>query len=327
MPYTINHYNGQTVTTVQDATVDNTLDIKLIGKNYAGYGEIQNENYVWLLENFASTNAPPNKTAGQIWYDSANKKLKFYDDSKWRTTGGAEVAATAPTGLTTGDFWWDTANDQLYAWNGTQFLLVGPQSVTGYGATQMRSRKVKDSTGVYHPIVEGLVDGTVVFVVSSANFTLDSVDNPITGFATGVLKKGITLSDDSILQGTASAARYADLAEKYLPDADYEVGTVMMVGGEKEVTAAKVGNRALGTISDNPAYMMNSELVGGVYVALKGRVPVKVIGPVTKGDKLEAVGNGIAGKIGPDSDPSNVFSIALETNNEPGVRLVEAVIL
>lgn len=325
MPYTINHYNGQLVAVVADATVDNTLDIKLVGKNYAGYGEIQNENYVWLLENFANSTPPTNKTTGQIWFDSTNKKLKFYDGGKWRTTGGAEVASSAPTGLTTGDFWWNTDTDQLYAWNGTTYLLVGPQSAKGYGATQMRSVIVKDNAGVSHPIQQGLVDGVVMFIVSSDEFTLDPVVNPITGFTT--VKKGITLEATSLMAGTATAARYADLAEKYLPDQDYEVGTVVMVGGEKEITAAEAGARALGTISENPAYMMNSELEGGVYVALKGRVPVKVIGPVTKGDRLEAVGNGIAGKVGPDSNLSNVFSIALETNNEPGVKLVEAVIL
>lgn len=324
MPYTINHYNGQQIAVVADATVDNTLDIKLIGKNYAGYGEIQNENYVWLLENFASTIAPPNKTAGQIWYDSANKKLKFYDDSKWRTTGGAEVAATAPTGLTTGDFWWNTTDDQLYAWNGTQFLLVGPQSVTGFGATQLRSRKVKDSVGTYHPIVEGLVDGAAIFVVSSSDFTLDPVENPISGFATGVLKKGITLSDSSILQGTASAARYADLAEKYLADAEYEEGTVVTVGGEKEVTACKTGDRAIGAVSTNPAYMMNSELEGGTYIALKGRVPVKVNGPVNKGDELCAGQNGSATA---NNSNGKTFAVALESSNDPGVKLVECLIL
>jgi hypothetical protein len=53
MAYTINKYDGSQVTVIADGTIDNTLDIKLIGKNYAGYGEVQNENLVFLLENFA----------------------------------------------------------------------------------------------------------------------------------------------------------------------------------------------------------------------------------------------------------------------------------
>lgn len=129
----------------------------------------------------------------------------------------------------------------------------------------------------------------------------------------------------NIFHGTATAARYADLAEKYLPDADYEVGTVVVIGGEKEITASTWGQRAIGVISANPAYMMNSELEGGVYVALKGRVPVKVIGAVKKGDRLIASNNGFATAAVPHAN--DVFAIALESNSDSGVKTIEAVIL
>jgi hypothetical protein len=129
--------------------------------------------------------------------------------------------------------------------------------------------------------------------------------------------------------GTATSAQYADLAEKYLADADYEVGTVVVVGGEKEVTASSEGRRALGVVSENPAYMMNSGLEGGTYIALKGRVPVKVIGAVTKGDRLVASVNGCATSLATStsSNAADVFAIALKTNLEGGVKFVEAVVL
>ena len=104
MSYTITRTNGAQVAIVADGTIDATLDLKLIGKNYAGYGAVQNENFVYLLENFASNNPPPRAISGQIWFDSSASKLKFYDGVKFRTTGGAEISATAPTGLTVGDF-------------------------------------------------------------------------------------------------------------------------------------------------------------------------------------------------------------------------------
>jgi len=95
MPYNINRYNTASIGSVADGTLDTTTDLKLIGKNYAGYGEVQNENFLWLLENFARGTAPDRPIRGQIWFDSAQKKLKFFDDDrpagKWRTTGGAEV--------------------------------------------------------------------------------------------------------------------------------------------------------------------------------------------------------------------------------------------
>ena len=85
MSYTINRYNGTQITVVADGTIDATLDLKLIGKNYAGYGAVQNENFVYLLENFANSTQPPKPLPGQIWFDSGNSKLKFYDGNKFRT--------------------------------------------------------------------------------------------------------------------------------------------------------------------------------------------------------------------------------------------------
>jgi hypothetical protein len=123
--------------------------------------------------------------------------------------------------------------------------------------------------------------------------------------------------------GTATEAKYADLAEKYLADDDYPVGTVMTVGGEKEVTACRVFSRAIGVISENPAFKMNSDLEGGVYVALKGRVPVRVVGPVEKGDELVPTEDGNAYASG----NGKVFAIALEGKTGAEVKLVEAVIL
>jgi hypothetical protein len=97
------------------------------------------------------------------------------------------------------------------------------------------------------------------------------------------------------------------------------------VGGEKEVTESKFGDIALGVVSTNPAYMMNSGLEDGTYIALKGRVPVKVNGPVHKGNSLIA-GNDGCGVITMDNT-RRVFAIALETNLDPGVKTIEAVVL
>lgn len=500
MPYSITRYDGTALSTVADGTIDQSTSLKLIGKNYAGYGEIQNENFVYLLENFAGTIAPAKPISGQLWFDSSNKKLKFFDgDSltgKWRTTGGAEVGTTEPTGLSLGDFWFNTTTKQLFAWNGTGYTLVGPQAAPNAQITQMTSRSVLDDQGNSHAIIEAKVNGVTQFVISNDAFTLGTGDNAITGFtaikrgitlvytdsdgvatgqqifwgtaetANGLVVNGqkvaankfvrndqssgftslvnfsdlgytvgntpqfkvsilsgnrpivenfvgqriefrtedggtkfpLTLSSSDVLpggagagatsngvnnlgsssakwatvyansfngiatkattlfdgtdyryadiatsnntiaardgagdlyanhfRGIASQSFYADLAEKYLADAEYEVGTVVAVGGEKEVTASKYGDRALGAVSGKPAYMMNSELEGGTYVALKGRVPVKVIGAVRKGQRLVAANDGTAVAAVPHAN--DVFAIALESSDDTGVKLVEAVIL
>lgn len=506
MPYTINKYNGEQISVVADGTIDNSTDLKLIGKNYAGYGEVQNENFLFLLESFANMSPPPRPLAGQVWYDLSTRKLKFYDKTnlKWRTTGGSEVGTSEPTGLTTGDFWFDTTNKQLYAFNGTTYTLIGPQGVANAQTTQLKSRSVRDAGGAAHAIIEAIVDGDTVFTISPDDvFTLDTVINPITGFTkihqgvtlaytnnstpgqegittsshrfwgtatnaeqlngvdsanfvtkdgvnakftgsanfadvgftlgagdpklrifnssnttptlisannivfqttvggtttktpmqlvgadivpgfdnqtdlglvgtkfktvhaysfagtatqagslqvgtdyktasvaassgTIVARTGVSETINSItipvgsvkaeyFVGTATAANYADLAEMYLADAEYDIGTVLMVGGEKEVTASVWGKRALGAVSASPAYLMNKDLEGGTVVALKGRIPVKVVGSVKKGDELIASNNGCATAGVPHSN--GVFAIALETNADTGIKLVECVIL
>jgi hypothetical protein len=126
------------------------------------------------------------------------------------------------------------------------------------------------------------------------------------------------------IYGTAVHALYADLAEKYLADADYPAGTVMVVGGSAEVTACQPGMRAIGAISANPAVKMNAGLVDGVYVALKGRIPVSVLGIVNKGTELTTGPNGaaVAARNG-----DRVFAVALENTPDAGLNLIEAIIL
>ena len=217
MSYQIDRYNKTLLTVVEDGTIDQSTDLNFVGKNYAGYGEIHNENFLFLLENFAGSNPPPRAISGQVWFDASESKLKFYDGSRWRTTGGAETTGSTPTGLTEGDFWWDTDNEQLYAYNGTDFILIGPQDA-GEGVTQMQSRSVRDTLGVVHPVITSVVDDTVVHIISNDEFTIDTTDaeNVIPGF--DVVKKGLTMvntqaatngttTSDHILWGTAAGAK------------------------------------------------------------------------------------------------------------------------
>ena len=207
MAYVINLTNGGSLVTVEDGTIDQSTSLKLVGKNYAGYGEIQNENFIHLLESFSSGNQPAGPISGQVWFDSSLKKLKFYDGTKFRTTGGAEISTTQPVGLTTGDFWWDTSNNQLYAQNSDGvFVLIGPQSI-GETVSAMVTAQVRDSNQVNRTIIKGTVDDGVVFIVSNAEFTIDTTDpaNAITGF--DVVRQGLTLRNTtSSANGVTSSA-------------------------------------------------------------------------------------------------------------------------
>ncbi len=184
----------------------------------------------------------------------------------------------------------------------------------------------------------------VIFPTSTADFTsadydtlylgniraVGSVASTTTTTGTIIVTGGIGVSGNVIaggtFQGTATSAQYADLAEKYLTDCDYEIGTVVTVGGDAEVRACVFGDRAIGTVSANPAFMMNKDLENGTYIALKGRVPCKVIGSVRKGDRLIAGNNGHA-QIASFHLYCDTFAIALETNNDTGSKIIEALVL
>jgi hypothetical protein len=134
--------------------------------------------------------------------------------------------------------------------------------------------------------------GTLTSLSVSGQITNGNITTGASGTA-GNLTGNWTLSSGSRLQAT-----YADLAEKYVADATYGPGTVLIFGGEHEVTLATEENssRVAGVVTTNPAYSMNSACEGEhvVEIALQGRVPVKVLGPVYKGDLLVSGANGHA---------------------------------
>jgi len=134
---------------------------------------------------------------------------------------------------------------------------------------------------------------------------------------------------------TAATAQYADLAEKYAADAVYKPGTVVEFGGEAEVTISDTPNsiHVAGIVSSKPAYLMNDDLESEyiVSLALVGRVPCKVIGPVRKGNMMVSAGNGMAKAFVPDMlksqpDMGSVLGKALENINDDSIQIIEVVV-
>ena len=126
----------------------------------------------------------------------------------------------------------------------------------------------------------------------------------------------------STIQGTAYRALWGDLAENYLTDQEYPIGTLIEFGGEYEATIAK--NEANGVISDKPAFVLNASS-NGQPIALSGKVPVRVLGKVCKGDKLILSSiNGVA-IVRPKSSRKKVIAIALENNDSDNDKLVMCV--
>lgn len=128
MTYNISLTSGEPLVTIADNTVDiNYTSLTLIGKNYSGYGQAINENFVRLLENFSNTDEPLNPLTGQIWYDAGEQVIKVRSPyNSWKSIGSTYTGSNEPTDPTTGDQWWDESAQQLKTWVGNKWTIIGP---------------------------------------------------------------------------------------------------------------------------------------------------------------------------------------------------------
>ena len=228
MPYLINRTNGSKITTVQDGTIDtSSLDITLVGKNFTGYGEVFNENFVKMLENFSSNLRPVKPLSGQLWYDSGTRTLKLYTGigtQPWKSLGLLETSTSKPVGNNAGDLWFNPTEGRLYAYSGvgSNWVMVGPLSSRSGESGALDYTVLKEGTGT-SIVVKLAVDGRQPAIFSPETFNVDTTDPIYTSDAGAYhkIKKGITLGDikddatgvsytpstgGSILWGTAGSA-------------------------------------------------------------------------------------------------------------------------
>lgn len=406
MAYTLYKTNGVKLTTVEDGSLNLTTDLQLVGKNYAGYGQVVNENLVKLLENFSNSAAPAKPLAGQIWYDSLNKKIRYYTGVQWNQLPAITISTSAPSTLSNGEFWFNSSTkklwlkyeDSLVAISGTTSASsIAGSSITA--GTGIGTSQILSSINVVYDVIKLAVGDVVPVIVSPYSFKVNTTDPVVSQFSTvtsGVTligsdpATGISSNNNTYFWGTAAdavrlngslasdyvktadislvagnitrldnityisagtpsttgyidgawqltagstmQATYADIAERYEADAEYESGTVLMLGGNKEVTISNVyaTTAVAGIVSTNPAYMLNSNAGNDKthpYIALKGRVPCKIYGPVKKGDLMIASGHpGYACSVNLtqlEIHPGAVIGKALEDFHSEGFGVIE----
>tara|TARA_B100000963_G_scaffold45112_3_gene33606 strand:+ start:10369 stop:11283 length:915 start_codon:yes stop_codon:yes gene_type:complete len=301
MPYTVDYStSSKTAIVVNDGTVDTTTSLSLIGKNYTNFGELLNEDLLHLLENFANASAPSNPTEGQLWYDTTNSVLKLYDNGQWFTIGSPA------------------------------------------GTTRIEYRNRQDTAGVYHKTIELIVDNNIVSITTddttvwtphATEFLEDGTTALTTQFAT--IQAGIQMNSTANykFRGIATSAEYADLAERYEADAEYSAGTVVKIGGDKEITQTTEGHDSdvFGIVSDSPGFEMNAGAGSDAthpFVALAGRVPCKVIGKVAKGERLVSSNTPGTAKAhtGDTPDYRPIIGRALESKDTDDAGTIEVVV-
>lgn len=197
MTYTVTTTSGAALAVISDSTVNKTAtSLTLIGKNYAGYGIFLNENYVKLLENFANATSPTSPLAGQLWYNTIDKVLNFYDGVAWKPLSAAQSTSVAPEAETTkvGDIWWDINVSQLKAWDGTQWIVIGPILYTPATVTTGAVSMTISDGFVDHYVVALKSQDTIVAIVSNdSQFT----PNPsVSGFSS--ISPGVNLRSGNV---------------------------------------------------------------------------------------------------------------------------------
>lgn len=262
MAYIITKSDGTTLTTVQDGQYDNvTTSLNLIGKNLFSYGQLQNENFVYLLENFAKNTAPSNQLRGQLWFDTSVNSLKVYTGSTWRSLAGISLATTGASANNTGTFWYDTTNNQLKLNTGSGFATIGPDGVAGYGTTRMVSTTLQDTVSVLHPVIVCSIDGEVVSILSKDAFTIGA-GTPVAGFTN--LVRGLTLKNattgDVSLYGASTSSQFANTlrneaqTEYTVASTTASVGTIVQRDASANITAAGLNTNQILSIASSGTF-------------------------------------------------------------------------
>jgi hypothetical protein len=194
MSFVINKTDGSVLIELADGQIDQSAtDLTLVGKNALVYGEAFNENFIKLLENFANISEPSIKTVGQLWFDTSENRLKVYDGTTFKVSGGTIVSQTQPSSITQGDIWINSSTQQLYFNDGVDTLLCGPIYSTAQGKSGFQTVTVVDSSGVERIVVALFVSNALIGIFSKAAFY---TSDPIFGFS-GNVGIGFTVNPSS----------------------------------------------------------------------------------------------------------------------------------
>ena len=225
MAYTINLTDGTVFATIADGTTNTSSSLTLVGKNYAGYGEFLDENFIQHLENFSSTSSGGNPTVaqlnsplvGQLWWDKTNTLLKVYSGAGgWKTISSATSSASQPSPSVIGDLWYSTTNQQLnvctVGGNPGTFIVVGPGFSSAQGQSGAIPETITDSVGATKYITSLYVNNNRVGIVfDNATFVPQvSLQSTFPNIFPGLTLTNLVNSQTPLFAGSATNAALLD---------------------------------------------------------------------------------------------------------------------
>ena len=316
MSYQLNKTDGTLLTDLIDGQIDTeSTNLVLVGRNYTGYGEYFNENFIKLLENFSNTAAPSNPLTGQLWWDSNSQRLQVYNGTIWKSSGGPIVQTTQPQ-MVAGDLWIDNLNNQVYAYDGSDLMLMGPQYTLTQGISGFKIGSILDSQSRSRTVTNLYVGGTLSAVISNIEFTpiyaqrvmgLVTASNP-----NGIIKVGYNVIDT------------ANFKFRGIADSS---NALVTAGGIVRTADSFLPSTANGITTGNLT-IQNS---GGLTIGLSQNNVQKVVGPrfyienqLTDHDLSLRVKSGAFGSISVDAiyvDASTAKVGIFTTNRLPAYTL------
>jgi len=259
IPYTDEANKG--VITIEDNTINQETSIKLPGRNTTAYGTVIAENFLHLLENFASATEPSLPVEGQLWYDSTpgTEQLKVFDGTNWVSAGGLKKTNSAPLASQSliGDLWVDTDNQQLYLYSGSGWVLVGPEFSEGL-ITGISPEVLVGTDDQNYNVLKIEVGAEPVGIISTYNFT-PKVKIP--GFTS--IFPGINLSSNNIT-GTGFV-KYYGTAEK---------AESLIVAGN----TIAAGNFLRGDVTSTTSFPINIQNNAGINYGINAEMNIGVSG-------------------------------------------------
>jgi hypothetical protein len=306
MAYTINLTNGTVFATVADGTTNTDSSVTLVGKNYAGYGEFLDENFIQMLENFSSASSGGNPTnsklaaplIGQLWWDSTNGLLKAYTGTGWKIPTGSTASSSTPTvSVKTGDLWFDTTNQQLKVYNGSSFIVAGPAFSSSQGTSGAIPLSINDTGGTPH-VVTGIYAANTLVAITSPDTTFV----PQAPFATNFpqIFQGTTVYNTGVMSGNIAsntAITVTSSGSTILNISSTALSVAGLVSASGNVTGANLLTTGLVTATGN---VIGGNLVTAGAVSAGGLV--SAAGNITGGNVLtagliSATGNVTGGNI------------------------------